>query len=138
MFTRTVFVRAFVVSMAAMLVFAPYQASAAYVRTDYIQGNLEQGEWVYYGTQRTTNAYPFRISMGKTDGPAIHAYYFGCGPSSPNDSGIAVYFPNDDNDTAHRRLRETSSYGITFCLAAYSYGNDNTDTFDAELSYWRQ
>lgn len=49
--------------------------------------------------------------------------------------GPVKYFPNADPTGYIWLSRYTKTSGYRFCLAAYSEGNDPTDTFTADLSY---
>jgi len=135
LFSLRTFVRALAVVALTILVASPYQASAAYVASANITGDIYQNSWTYYSTPRTTNASPYNISFGKTDGPGIRLKYYGCGASSGAGEGAYKYF-SDPDPTGYQRIRENRNYGITFCLAAYSQGADTTDTFSGELSWW--
>lgn len=122
----------------------PSGASAAYVLDEYISGPVRYGVWYPYYTERTTNAYPYNISFGKSDGPGLSLRYRSCGASAwRNEVGPSVYFSDPDDgypDDEHQRIRYGPNYGnysLTFCLSAYSVGSDETDTFSGQLSYWR-
>lgn len=106
------------------------------VQPEYIlPGSLVKGGYTYNYGYWYVDAYPNRISMSKTDGPAVTATIFGCGSSSGGGYGVPTYFPDAD-PTGHIRIRDTKDWGIEFCLRFTSHGSYSSDTIDFELSYW--
>jgi hypothetical protein len=58
--------------------------------------------------------------------------WYKCGDRSNH--GTAVPFPNAD-PTAKKLLGTNFAINTHFCLAAYSYGNNATDTYTGTLWY---
>lgn len=125
------------IALAAITVLSPMAASAAYVTTETTGGDINRNVWVPYHSQRTTDAWPYRISFNKTDDPALDMQIRGCGIDTYRGYGIVVEFPNAD-PTGDLRLRETSTYGLTFCLNAKGRGFWNNDSFTGDVSWWVQ
>lgn len=123
---RLVAVVAAAVAM-ALLVATPASASS-----QGFTGSLIQDQPVFYTTGRTITVAGSDIFVQKTDGPHLSAKWYKCG--NRNVSGAWIDFPNAD-PTPRTRIGSGFLANTTFCLAAWSHGNNATDTWSGTV-WW--
>jgi hypothetical protein len=97
-----------------------------------ISGNLIKNQWVYYTTQRTVTSSGSNIYVQKTDGPQIDVMWYKC--SDRGVHGSPVGFPNAD-PTGRLLIGSNFAANSVFCLAAYSHGNNSTDSWSGNV-WW--
>jgi hypothetical protein len=97
-----------------------------------ITGSLTRNTTTFYTTGRTITVGGSGIFFRKTDGPEIDLKWYKC--SDRNVSGAFVNFPNPD-PTARKQLGSGFLASTVFCLAAFDYGTNATDTFTGPLDW---
>lgn len=107
-------------------------ATPASATSSGFTGSLVQDQQVFYTTPRTISVGGTSIFVQKTDGPHLSAKWYKCG-----DRGVAgawIDFENAD-PTARKRIGSNFLGGTVFCLAAWSHGNNATDTWSGTI-WW--
>jgi hypothetical protein len=107
-------------------------ASPADASTSTITGSLTRNQTTFYTTGRTITVGGSNIFFRKTDGPEIDLKWYKC--SDRNVSGSFVNFPNPD-PTARKQIGSNFLASTVFCLAAFDYGTNATDTFTGPLDW---
>ena len=120
---------ALVIGLVVVALFAGTLPASA--STVGLSGSLTRHAWVNYSTQRTITASGSSIFVKKTDGPEIDVKWRRCAGGA---QGSPVRLQNAD-PTPRVRIGTNFLPGTGFCLSAYSYGSNSTDTWNGNL-WW--
>jgi hypothetical protein len=118
--------------IAAALTMVLVVATPASATSSGFTGSLIQDQQVFYTNGRTITVGGSHIFVQKTDGPHLHAKWYKCGNRGV--SGAWIEFENAD-PTARKRIGSNFLSGTVFCLAAWSHGNNATDTWSGTI-WW--
>jgi hypothetical protein len=124
---RTKLIAATLAALGVLAIANPADASSS-----NITGSLTRNVTTYYTTGRTITASGSNIYFRKTDGPDIDLKWYKC--SNMGVAGSFVYFENPD-PTSRKVIGTNFASSTVFCLAAFDYGTNATDTFSGGLDW---
>ena len=107
-------------------------ANPANATSENFTGVVHKDQQVFYTNGRDITVGGTDIFVQKTDGPHLHAKWYKCG--NRNVSGAWIEFANAD-PTARKRIGSGFIAGTRFCLASWSHGNNENDTWSGRV-WW--